>query len=89
MFIITRGAKLDMGPGLSHKTIIIDYYLKSYTFTEIEKITNHSERSVSPSFVKLMLSPYFAMNRFLIGHYNRIFNISYFLFGLNFIFSFS
>ncbi len=46
MFIITRGSKLDMGPGLSHKTIIIDYYLKSYTFTEIEKITNHSERSV-------------------------------------------
>ncbi len=45
-FIITRGTKLDMGPGISHKTIIIDYYLKDYTFTEIERITNHSERSV-------------------------------------------
>ena len=45
-FIITRGSKLDMGPGLSHKTIIIDYYLKGYTFTDIERITNHSERSV-------------------------------------------
>ena len=45
-FIITRGTKLDMGPGLSHKTIIIDYYLKGYSFTEIERITNHSERSV-------------------------------------------
>jgi len=45
-FIITRGSKLDMGPGLSHKTIIIDYYLKDYTFTEIERITNHSERSI-------------------------------------------
>ena len=45
-FIITRGSKLDMGPGLSHKTIIIDYYLKGYSFTEIERITNHSERSV-------------------------------------------
>lgn len=46
-FIITRGSKLDMGPGLSHKTIIIDYYLKNYTFTEIERITNHSERSIN------------------------------------------
>lgn len=45
-FIVTRGSKLDMGPGISHKTIIIDYYLKDYTFTEIERITNHSERSV-------------------------------------------
>jgi hypothetical protein len=27
-FIMTRGAKLDMGPGLSHKTTIIDYYFK-------------------------------------------------------------
>ena len=46
MFIVTRGAKLDMGPGLSHKTVIIDYYFKNYTFTEIEKITNHSEVSI-------------------------------------------
>ncbi|MBN2256967.1 MAG: DUF1670 domain-containing protein [Anaerolineaceae bacterium] len=46
MFIITRGMKLDMGPGLSHKTIIIDLYLKNYTFTEIELKTNHSESSV-------------------------------------------
>jgi biotin operon repressor len=46
MFIITRGAKLDMGPGLSHKTIIIDLYLKNYTFSEIELKTNHSESSV-------------------------------------------
>jgi len=45
-FIVTRGSKLDMGPGISHKTIIIDYYLKDYTFTDIERITNHSERSV-------------------------------------------
>lgn len=46
MFIMTRGMKHDMGPGLSHKTIIIDLYLKNHTFTEIEKITNHSETSV-------------------------------------------
>lgn len=46
MFVITRGAKLDMGPGISHKTTIIDYYFKGYSFTEIERITNHSEVSV-------------------------------------------
>ena len=46
MFVITRGTKLDMGPGLSHKTTIIDYYFKGYSFTEIERITNHSEVSV-------------------------------------------
>jgi len=46
MFIMTRGTKHDMGPGLSHKTIIIDLYFKQYTFTEIEQKTNHSETSV-------------------------------------------
>ena len=46
MFIITRGTKLDMGPGLSHKTVIIDLYFKGYTFSEIERKTNHSETSV-------------------------------------------
>ena len=45
-FILTRGMKHDMGPGLSHKTIICDLYFKGYTFTEIEKQTNHSETSV-------------------------------------------
>ena len=46
LFIMTRGAKHDMGPGLSHKTVIIDLYFKNYTFTEIEQKTNHSESSV-------------------------------------------
>lgn len=45
-FIVTRGAKLDMGPGLSHKSIILDLYFKGYSFTEIELKTNHSETSV-------------------------------------------
>ena len=45
-FIMTRGVKQDMGPGLSHKTIICDLYFKGYTFSEIEFQTNHSESSV-------------------------------------------
>lgn len=46
LFIMTRGTKHDMGPGLSHKTLIIDLYFKKYTFSEIEKRTNHTETSV-------------------------------------------
>ena len=46
LFIMTRGQKLDMGPGISHKTQIIELYLKGYTFTDIERKTNHSETSV-------------------------------------------
>jgi len=45
-FIMTRGAKHDMGPGLSHKTQILELYFKGYQFTEIEQKTNHSERAV-------------------------------------------
>lgn len=45
-FIMTRGTKHDMGPGLSHKTIILDLYFKNYSFSEIELKTNHSENSV-------------------------------------------
>ncbi len=45
-FIMTRGTKLDMGPGLSHKSIILDFYFKGYSFTDIELKTNHSETSV-------------------------------------------
>ena len=45
-YIMTRGTKHDMGPGLSHKTVILDLYFKNYTFTEIEQKTNHSETSV-------------------------------------------
>jgi biotin operon repressor len=46
LFIMTRGTKQDMGPGLSHKTIILDLYFNGYTFSEIEQKTNHSESSV-------------------------------------------
>ena len=45
--IVTRGWRQDMGPGTSHKTQILEMYLKGYTFTEIERRTNHSEKSVA------------------------------------------
>ena len=43
---MTRGTKHDMGPGISHKTTILDLYFNGYTFSEIEQKTNHSETSV-------------------------------------------
>lgn len=46
LFIMTRGTKQDMGPGLSHKTMILDLYFKGKTFTEIERQANHTETSV-------------------------------------------
>lgn len=67
-FIITRGAKLDMGPGISHKTSIIELYLKGYTFTEIEQKTNHSELSVKrylADFIQIasLLKQNFSLNQ--------------------------
>ena len=49
-----REAKLDMGPGISHKTAIIELYFKGYTFTEIETKTNHSELSVKRYLVNFI-----------------------------------
>ena len=45
-FVMTRGAKHDMGPGISHKTQILELYFKGYQFTDIERKTNHTERAV-------------------------------------------
>jgi hypothetical protein len=45
-FVMTRGWRQDMGPGLSHKTQILDLYFKDYQFTEIERKSNHSETAV-------------------------------------------
>jgi len=43
---MTRGAKHDMGPGISHKTQILELYFKGYQFTDIGRKTNHTERAV-------------------------------------------
>mgnify|MGYP000002775351 CR=1 FL=1 len=67
-FIMTRGQRHDMGPGLSHKTIIIELYLKGYTFTDIERKTNHSETAVKrylADFVQVitLLNQNFSVNQ--------------------------
>lgn len=87
-FIMTRGAKLDMGPGISHKTTIIELYFKGYTFTDIETKTNHSELSVKrylADFIQIasLLKQNFSLNQIrliaqksdrLVREYANLFN---------------
>lgn len=42
----TRGNLQDIGPGVSHKTQIVQLYLRGYQFTEIQQRTRHSASSV-------------------------------------------
>lgn len=42
----TRGYDHDIGPGLSHKTRIIDLFLEGHTYAEIIRVTRHSGHSV-------------------------------------------
>lgn len=38
----TRGSIQDIGPTVSHKTKIIELYLKEYEYTDIEQRTRHT-----------------------------------------------
>jgi biotin operon repressor len=71
-FIMSRGTKHDMGPGLSHKTIILDLYFKGYTFTEIERKTNHSESSVKRYLADFLQIATFFRQRFSPGQIRLI-----------------
>ena len=42
----TRGQIRDIGPGVSHKSQIVQMYLWGLQFTEIERRTRHSESSI-------------------------------------------
>ena len=46
VFLHTRGNVKDIGPGVSHKTRIIELYLKGYEYTDIERRTKHSAGSI-------------------------------------------
>ena len=47
IIVPTRGNKMDIGPGVSHKVKIVDMYLQGYDFTEIKRRTRHSSESIS------------------------------------------
>jgi predicted GIY-YIG superfamily endonuclease len=54
----TRGNEHDIGRGVSHKSRIIDLYLKGYTYDEIIRKTRHSAHSIKryvSSFGRLLL----------------------------------
>ena len=46
IMVYTRGNMRDIGPGISHKTKILDMYLKGYEYTDIERRTKHSGMAV-------------------------------------------
>ena len=46
IIIPTRGSIQDIGPTISHKTKIIELYLKGYEYTEIERRTRHTGQSI-------------------------------------------
>lgn len=46
VMVPTRGSLKDIGPGVSHKTQIVQLYLRGYQFTEIEMRTRHSTGSI-------------------------------------------
>jgi len=44
--VSTRGKWKDIGPGVSHKKKILEFYLKGYEYTEIERKTKHSGEAI-------------------------------------------
>ncbi len=44
--IPTRGSIQDIGPTISHKTKIVELYLKGYEYTEIERRTRHTGHAI-------------------------------------------
>jgi len=46
IIIPTRGSIQDIGPTISHKTKIVEFYLKGYEYTEIERRTRHTGQSI-------------------------------------------
>lgn len=44
--IPTRGSIQDIGPTISHKTKIVELYLKGYEYTEIERRTKHTGHAI-------------------------------------------
>ena len=57
--VITRGVFHNIGRGQTHKFKIVQLFLEGKTFSEIKRITHHSEGSIKryvDSFVKVMMS---------------------------------
>lgn len=56
--IPTRGTMNDMGRGVSHKTRAVELFIKDYTFSEITRMTCHSDSSIKrylETFVRVIV----------------------------------
>lgn len=42
----TRGTLQDIGPGVSHKAMIVRLYLEAFSFAELERRSRHSKRAI-------------------------------------------
>jgi len=54
----TRGSRMDIGPGISHKTKIVEMYLDGYDFIDIKRRTRHSSESITrylKDFTRVMI----------------------------------
>jgi DNA-binding Lrp family transcriptional regulator len=47
IIVPTRGSRMDIGPGISHKTKIVEMYLHGYNYTDIKRYTRHSSESIT------------------------------------------
>ncbi|MEW5937368.1 MAG: DUF1670 domain-containing protein [Candidatus Thermoplasmatota archaeon] len=47
IIIPTRGNRMDIGPGISHKTKIVEMYTQGYEFSDIKRRTRHSSESIT------------------------------------------
>jgi len=47
IIVPTRGNRMDIGPGTSHKVKIAELYLKGYEFSDIKRNTRHSSESIA------------------------------------------
>ena len=46
VFVPVRGRMKDIGRATSHKVKIVELFLENYQFTEIERMTRHTEKSI-------------------------------------------
>jgi hypothetical protein len=46
IIVPTRGNRMDIGPGVSHKSKIVEMYIKGYDFSQIKQYTRHSSESI-------------------------------------------
>jgi len=47
VIVPTRGTRMDIGPGISHKTKIVELYATGHDFMDIKRRTRHSSESIS------------------------------------------